>query len=482
MLHVLTPGQMRAAEQRAFERGVSSLLVMENAARQLVDRLSAMLGGARGRRAVFVCGQGNNGGDGLAMARLFHQRGGLATVCLLGEASTPDAGSNLRYARALGIPFIDDIEDLPAQDAAVDALFGIGLSRAPEGRAAALIKAINGLGVPVLSVDLPSGFDALSGQVYDPCVRADVTATMGWPKLGLCLTQRPELVGRLEVCDIGLPPGCLEEGLPTILEAGDLRGQLPRRSPAAHKGSNGRVLIYAGSAGMAGAAAMAALACLKAGAGLVTIACDRISLPVLQTLVPGATCRDAGHLLDQIPAHDVLLAGCGLEENEANWQILRQLMTLGRPAVLDAGALSVLAARPMNLGMDRVITPHIGEAARLLKQEVAALLRDPMGSAEALQRAFGCTVLMKSHVSIIRDAQQTALNTVGSPALAKGGSGDALGGIVAGLMAQGLPPFQAARTGSLWLGKAGRLAEKRCGLYSALTTQVIELMHEAIDD
>lgn len=481
MLPVISPQQMRDAEHRAFDKGVPSILLMENAARKLTEALVGMLGAAMDKRVAFFCGQGNNGGDGLAVARLFHQLGGKPYICLLGTPSTPDAQSNLSYAQALGISFVDDPSQLHDLDGAVDALFGIGLNRAPQGRGAELIEAINALQVPVLAVDVPSGFDALSGDAHQPCVQASLTVSMQYPKLGHYLTQKPDLLGELRVCDIGLPDGCLVDSGLSTLEPQDLASLLPRRSQAAHKGSNGRVLILAGSRGMAGAAAMAALGCLRAGAGLVTIACEGASLPVLQALVPGATCRDIDGLFEPLPPHDVLLAGCGLAETEASWDCLTRLYDRDKPTVLDAGALNMLAQRGMTLGANTLITPHMGEAARMLGMSVADVLQDKLKALSALQQCFGCAVLMKSHVSFISDGYHTALNTVGSAALAKGGSGDALAGIVAGLMAQGQTPFEAACVGSLWLGKAGRLAQLRHGLHSALTMDVLDLLHEAVN-
>ncbi len=479
MHYVVTPLQMRQLEQEAFRKGVSGLLLMENAAHALVDELVSMLGAAKGKTVIFYCGGGNNGGDGLAAARLFHLRGGIAYICLSGEVRTPDALTNLRYAQALKLAFVEDARDLPLPDAVVDALFGTGLDRAPEGKPAELIDTINQMQAPVLSADVPSGLDAQTGIPYGHCVRADRTLTFEYPKIGLLLTQSPDLIGELIVRGIGLPHDLLTEPYLTALEADELHGRLPRRSRAAHKGTNGRVLIYAGSHGMAGAAAMAALGCLRAGAGLVTFVCPEELIPILQTLVPGAQCRSVQSALESVPPHDILLSGCGLGQDTSARDILDRLYDPDIPSVLDADALNLLAKNPRVLGEKTVITPHVGEAGRLLARPLQMITASMQDAARALHDKFGCVVVLKSHCSVITDGTLTALNTVGSPALAKGGSGDALAGIVAGLMAQKTAPYEAALTACLWLGKAGKMAEDRFGTQSALTIDVLSLMGEA---
>ncbi len=479
MLTVVTPSEMRKLEQKAFQGGVSSLLLMENAAHALVEELVNLMGSAEGKTVLFFCGSGNNGGDGLAAARLLYLLGGKAFICLSGEVKTPDALTNLGYAQAFGLPIVRDPADLPVPDAVVDALFGTGLDRAPEGRQAELIDTINRYQVPVVCADVPSGLEAQTGQAHGHCVRATRTVTFQFPKTGLYLTQSPDYVGELVVRDIGIPAVFFDEPGMTALEPWELRSRLPRRSRSAHKGSNGRVLLYAGSLGMAGAAAMAALACLRAGAGLVTIACQEELFAVLQVLVPGAQCQPIQKVLKQAPAHDVLLAGCGLGQEAAVWDNLMRLFDPAIPTVMDADALNLLAKSPRMLGEKTIITPHIGEAGRLLSWPLQAVMASMPEAARILHGKYGCVVALKSHCSVITDGARTALNTVGSPALAKGGSGDALAGLMAGLLAQGMPPFEAARTACLWLGKAGRMAEEKFGMHGALTTDVLSMLGEA---
>ncbi|MBQ7455284.1 MAG: NAD(P)H-hydrate dehydratase, partial [Clostridia bacterium] len=230
----------------------------------------------------------------------------------------------------------------------------------------------------------------------------------------------------------------------------------------------------AGSEGMAGAAVTAALACLRAGSGLVTALCPREVIPILQKTVPAAMCRA---LEDGTEVkHDVLLLGPGLAETEETWALLSRLHG-GGPEVWDAGALNLLSRHPMPLGENAVITPHAGEAARLLGWEVSRVTDDLPAAALALQERYGCCVVLKSHVSVLAGPEgRVAVNAVPAPALAKGGSGDALAGILASLLGQGLPIFEAMQAACLWHSLAGRLAGERIGVRSALPQDVIECL------
>lgn len=478
MLHTILPTQMQAAEQTAFAAGLSPLLTMETAARAAFDVLLDLLGcDCRGKNVLFLCGPGNNGGDGLVMARLLLQARGFARIILLDTPKTAEAQINLRHLQAMGA----DIEAVPDElledeyDAVVDALFGTGFtgSIAADSPAGQLLTWANTCG-PMLSIDVPSGMDAATGAVEGVCARAIWTVTFHRPKPGLYLTERRDCVGEITVAPIGLPRELDPQGGLLVNEEGDLHTLLPDRPASAHKGDCGRTVIYAGSLGMAGAAMMSARAALHAGAGLTTVICPRAAMPVLQQEVPNATCLAAE---DQpTPKCDALLMGCGIAENDDTYADMMRLKATDAYQVWDAGALNLLARHPQQLGARAVITPHVGEAARLLGWEIPAVLSDKLGAAEALRAKYGCNVVLKSAVTVMltADGQQCALNAVGSPALAKGGSGDALAGILASLLGQGLPMLDAMRAACLWLGLAGIAAGKRCGVRAALTGDVID--------
>ncbi|NLD52137.1 MAG: NAD(P)H-hydrate dehydratase [Clostridiales bacterium] len=478
MKPVVTPLQMRDIEQRAIAGGVSALLLMERAAEGLVDHLQQILGPLHGKAVAFFCGPGNNGGDGLAAARLLRTCGGKPWIVLLDRPVSTEAIHQWEQVQSLGLSVVVP-DALPPVDAVVDALFGTGFNRAPGGEAAAMIEHINSLGVPVLAADIPSGMDGRGGTVPGVCVHACRTLSFQWIKAGHLLSHYPEWVGELHAADIGLElPGGVS-GMLQALEPDDLKRLVPTRPRAAHKGSNGRALLYCGSPGMAGAAAMAALGCLRAGAGLTTIACEEKLFPILQMLVPNAQCAAIERVVMAPPRHDVLLAGCGLGVEETTWERLLQLYDPAQPAVLDADALTLLSRHPLKLGGNTLITPHVGEAARLLKSTVQAVAADLPAAAQALRQQYGGVVLLKSHCSVIHDGERTVLNPVGSPVLAKGGSGDALAGMATALMAQGLSAFDAGCTASLWLGRAAQLAEIHMGVHSPLTGEVLQFLGEA---
>ena len=240
-----------------------------------------------------------------------------------------------------------------------------------------------------------------------------------------------------------------------MVDETDLPAMLGRRSRDAHKGDCGRILIYAGSLGMAGAAAMAFKACLRAGAGLVTVACPENIVPVIQTLVPNALCIPAETLPDKLPRYDVLAAGCGLGQSAGVWEQLIQLSGRGGCVIWDADALNLLSRHPEFIfSGPAVITPHPGEAARLLGSDVQAVLDTPMDTARCLALKYHCIAVLKGATTVITDGTRFALNVVGTPGMAKGGSGDALTGMIAAL-AYRLAPFTAAQAACLWHGMAG---------------------------
>lgn len=506
---VLTPGDMRAAEQAAFAAGVPGMLLMEQAALAVADALEHALGGeCRGKRVLFLCGTGNNGGDGLAAARIFAMRGGQAEIWLSGTPGTADAQMNLNWCRLLGLDILNLREtaeaDMPFAgeaprahfDGYVDALLGTGLRGRPDALTERMLHApaFDCGEHPVIAVDIPSGIDGRTGAVYgDAYVRADVTVTFHAPKPGLYLTPDRAAVGRLEIADIGLwqmspwRDGAGADGAQELTcETASPRALslLPGRALNAHKGDCGRILVYAGSMGMAGAAAMCAAAAIAAGAGLTTIACSREIMPILQTLVPNAMCISAEDAAARSPAYDVLALGCGLSRGaEAGERILR-LFDPAKPSVWDADALNWLSEHPMRLGRRAIMTPHPGEAARLLGWPVERVLAERLAAARALCEKYDCMAVLKSDVSILCEMQGDTpryfLNAVGSPALAKGGSGDALTGILA-VCLQDMPgdPLRAAAIACLWHGLAARIGERRYGQREMTTAQLINCLHDA---
>ena len=504
---VLTPEQMRAFERAAFANGVDPLLLMEDAARAMYGVLEPLMKERGCRRVLVACGPGNNGGDGAAMARLLLRDGYEPLLLAAGEPKTASARAMRAYYEALGGAVISWTErDCPEErereiagfrpDCVVDALFGTGFRGMPEGRYHRIIERINGLSSPVVfAVDIPSGMNGEDGSAaFDTdggepvCVRATHTACLGCWKPGLFLTRAAGCVGEPQLVPIALPEEAPRTELRMITPAA-MRWIRPRPVDA-HKGTAGRILMYMGSAGMAGAAAMAARAALRAGAGLVTVACPREIIPVLQALVPNAMCVPAETLSERVPPHDVLAAGCGLGRGTDTLQTLKMLLARETgTAVLDADALNLLAENPMDLPDKTVITPHPGEAARLMRASAQAVLEDPLGTARELAERYRAVALLKGHVSLASDGRQVLFQRRGGPALAKGGSGDALTGILAALCADRgiVTPGDArerllykAALASLWLGLAGERAQRAWGDRSSLTGEVVDLLPEVL--
>ena len=464
----ITPQEMREKEQAAFDAGISSLLLMETAARQAYNVLRNLL--MPGETVLFLCGPGNNGGDGLAIARMWKLDGGDARIVMPLPPRTPDAQINLGYAQALKIPVQMGMEPvLPSGRVLVDALFGTGFGGtiAEEDPLGKLITACAASRKVILAIDVPSGMDALTGSVRGACIHATHTVTFQWAKQGLLLTRQKDMVGELTVADIGLTGA---QGL-KYAQPQDLC--LPQRSRNAHKGDCGRIALYCGSEGMAGAAVMAARAALRAGSGLVTVVTPRAVLPIVQAAVPSAMAR-AVEDNPQVQC-DARLFGCGMAETEENLQKLVCLHDESTLEVWDASALNLLATAPMVLGKRAVITPHVGEAARLLGWSLAQVMEDSLAAADALRQSYGCHVALKSSTTVLASPDKVwGLNVVGSPALAKGGSGDALAGILVSLLGQGMEIEKAIEQACLWHGLAGCLAGEQYGIRGAMTDEVID--------
>jgi len=479
MLHTISPQDMQEME-RAFLKGTGypSLLLMEHAAQAVagcVERYAK-----KGSRVLFVCGGGNNGGDGCAAARLWMQRGGQADVWLLASPSKMkgDAGENARLLNVCGAGMTilyGEAPEIPeGTEAIVDALFGTGLSRALEGAALSAVQRMNESGLPVISVDIPSGVDGQTGQALGEAVKAAATVTFHRPKHGHFLYPGRALAGEVTVCDIGiLPDWDGAQGI-EILECADAQALLPVRAADGHKGTFGHVLVVAGSEGMAGAACLCANAAIHGGAGLVTAACcASVRLP-MQTLAPCAMAKVVGGgaaleanaalpLYNLAQGKGALAIGPGLSQEEGVWRAISQLVRSDMPKVLDADALNLLAKHGGGVGENTVITPHPGEMARLTGAEVSDILASPVDYARQLSEEMGCVVCLKGATTVIARGEDVTLNTTGCEAMGTGGSGDVLTGTIASLMAQGMSCYDAARVGAYYHGLAGEAAAREKG-------------------
>ncbi len=488
---------MQALDRHTIDDlGVPGEVLMESAGRAVLDLLLECQGDALAAgagEALIVCGPGNNGGDGLVVARHLAQLGLPVRVALLGDpgAMRGDAAANLARARAVGVPIEGADAALPARGVVVDAIFGTGLAREVAGPAAEwierIVRARDDGGVAVVSVDLPSGIDADTGQVLGCAVSADQTVTIGSPKVGLALEPGRMLAGDVFVARIGiadrLPGEPDQEGAAAVqLWTGEtLAEQLPDRGRASHKGSFGHVLVVAASEGKTGAAALAATGAVRAGAGLVTIACPRglndvlemkcteaMTVPVDETGDRGLAESALGEIVALAEERDVVALGPGIGQAAGTQALVRRLAAkVGVPLVIDADGLNAfvrdvrtLSARPAAT----VLTPHPGEAARLLGSSASEVNADRVGAARELALQTGAVVALKGAASVCAEpGGRVVVNPTGGPNLATGGTGDVLTGIVAALIGQGLAPFAAAATAVWWHGRAGDVLAARHG-------------------
>ena len=488
---------MRALDAHTIETlGVSGELLMETAGHSCVEAVLELLASHRGGDVVVVCGGGNNGGDGFVIARHLQGLGLPVRVALLADPGSlrGDAARNYQRCRQLSVPIETGGLVCPARGVIVDAMFGTGLARAVEGRAAAAIEAINSARSPdvsVLAVDLPSGIDSDTGGVLGCAVRADTTVTLSLPKLGIALEPGRSHAGRVRVARIGIadeaPGVALAAELFTPRGAGRA---LPERPPDGHKGRFGHVLIAAGSEGKTGAAALAAVAAGRAGAGLVTLAC-----PVSLSDVLEAKCTEA--MTAALPETEGRALGVGAEEGILELAAERDVLAIGPgigraddtialvhslakrallPLVIDADGLFAFSQDPGVLkGREAptILTPHPGEAARLLGGSAAEVNTDRVGVARELAALTGAVVILKGAATVTAEPSgRVVVNPTGGPALATGGTGDVLTGVVAALLAQRCSPFEAAAAAAYLHGEAADRCARRIGAAGLLAGDV----------
>jgi NAD(P)H-hydrate epimerase len=364
----------------------------------------------------------------------------------------------------------------------VDALLGTGLSQTLRPELASAIAAINGAGRPVLALDLPSGLDGDSGHAHGVAVRADTTITFVAPKTGLYLGEGPEYAGRVLLDNLGIEPLPVGSSVPVLerLDESDLTRALPRRARDAHKGDFGRVLIIGSAAGMAGAVRLAGEACLRCGAGLVTIATAPEHVVAIVGGRPELLCqgvRDAEDLAAPLAAASVVAIGPGLGTGAWSRALFTAALACGKPLVVDADALNLLAASGQRAPANAIITPHPGEAARLLGCTSAQVQADRRAALERLIERTGALVVLKGAGTLIGAAGRVpALCTRGNPGMAAPGMGDVLTGAIAGILAQGRDPWLAARAGVMAHALAGDELARQGGGRGMLALELAETM------
>ena len=476
MRPVVTTAEMRALDRATIEEiGIPGLTLMETAGRAVAAAAERMLppeaGGRKpDHRIAVVCGPGNNGGDGFVIARVLRERGYDAVVYLAAERGKlkGDAAAHLAILEKAGgvVRAIDTAQALAelgdaiaAAALVVDALFGIGMDRTIAGHEADVIAAIN-RGALRLAVDIPSGLDSDHGRVRGTAVNAHRTVTMGALKVAHASAPGFALCGEIEVADIGIPSALVATGgiRAGLVEQSDIARVLPRSSALDHKGTRGHVLVVGGMPGYRGAGRLASLAALRAGAGLVTLA----SAGDVRADDSIITRSLEGSLAGSFDGKSAIVIGPGLGQSESAATWVGEVIASGVPAVLDADALNLVAGIVEALAKAAgplVLTPHPGEAARLLGTSAADVEADRLAAARTLAAKTHAVVVLKGARTIVCDGtigdDFCALHAVGGPELATGGTGDVLAGTIASLIAQGLAPVDAARAGVYVHGLAG---------------------------
>ncbi|WP_294946514.1 NAD(P)H-hydrate dehydratase [Sulfurivirga sp.] len=471
MTPLYTAEQSRTLDRLAMEQGLPGVLLMKRAAFFAFEVLRRQFPHAR--KVVVVCGTGNNGGDGFALAQYAHLAGLEVHIMQLGQVSRirGDALTMLHELSDLGLgglPF--DAGLLNEADVIVDALFGTGLDRPIEGDYAEAIQAINASATPVLALDVPSGLHADSGQVLGVAVKAAHTATFIGHKMGLHMEAGRELCGQIHFHDLGVPADIYATCPPRAYLTDWRDCPRPARPAFAHKGTAGTALLIGGAPDYPGAITLAAEGAMRAGAGYVRVVSDAAHHALLLARQPALLLHGADSLpLDQADAVGI---GPGLGRSDWSRKLFRQVLHWDGPRVLDADALTLLADTPSRSD-NWILTPHPGEAARLLGTTAAQVQGDRLSTARTLQRRFGGVIVLKGAGTVIDDGTDTYICGAGNAGMATAGMGDVLTGVITALLAQGLSPADAARSGVCLHAAAGDLATARHGRLGLDPTQLL---------
>ena len=495
---------MRELDRLTIEGyGIPGVVLMENAGRGLVEEVVRAWGPVAGKKFVIFCGKGNNGGDGLVIARCLHNMGARVAVRLLSDDMKGDAGINLSAARNCGLDVRVVGEDLGPEssavrhaDVVVDALFGTGLSQEVGQPYMGVIEMINAHAVRVVSVDMPSGVDSDKGRIMGCAVRADMTVTFGLPKRGLYLYPGARMTGEVRVIDIGIPSSAVAVAniKACLLTRQGIIGILPERTADSHKGTYGHLLIIAGSVGKTGAAVLAAQAAMRSGVGLVTVGVPEslndifeekltevMTVPLPETKERSLAPEALDMILKELEGKTALALGPGISTSTGTAKLVSELLPrVDVPMLIDADGLNILAFDDGPLKAVKapaVLTPHPGEMGRLLGVLAREVQADRPDAALDLAGQYGMPVVLKGARTLIASpAGEFYINPTGNPGMATAGSGDVLTGIIGSFMAQGLSVLDAAKLGVYVHGMAGDLAAVEKGQVGLIAGDITEAL------
>jgi NAD(P)H-hydrate epimerase len=510
-VRILTAAQMREADRFTIEDiGIPSLVLMENAGRQVVAAIEATYESQLAGRVAVLCGRGNNGGDGFVIARTLLQRGVDTSVFVIGALGDVrgDARTNLDILGRLGVTVVEiadeqtwelHFSEISQCTLIVDAILGTGLKAAVSGMLETVIADVNASDIPIVSVDLPSGLSSDTPHLPGDCVDAAMTVTLAAPKLPLVLPPGEAYAGDVVIADIGIPVEVIEglEGrYVDLLTPEQLRDLIEPRTADAHKGDFGRVTVVAGSLGKTGAAFLAGMGALRSGAGLVTVATPAACLPVVASMAPelmtepltegdGSVSASAVERVLEL-AQDVVACGPGLGRTRGAFEFVRALVERATvPLVLDADALTLLAEEPGRLmgkdDRDVIITPHPGEMSRLVGMSIDEVQANRLDIAADFAATHRVYVVLKGHRTVIATpVGRVFINPTGNPGMATGGTGDVLTGMIAAWLAQLLDAEAACRVAVFLHGAAGDLAEAAHGQVAMTATDVLDRLGDAV--
>lgn len=496
MKYAVDAQTMNAIDQYAINTvGIPSLVLMEKAAMKIVEQITEKHD--KSERILAVCGTGNNGGDGVASARMLHELGYSVDVYLVGSKAraSEQMKVQLNIIGNLGMSILNSAK-ISEYTVIIDALFGVGLGRDIEGIYADVIEEINASDAVVWAVDLPSGINGSNGKKLGVAIKADYTVTFGYQKLGLILYPGCEYAGTVEVVDIGFPKQAIEHIHPQAFyyEPADIQ-KMPQRKERSNKGTFGRVLVIAGSKNMSGAAYLSAKAAYRTGAGLVKILTDESNRAILQSMLPEAIlstyqsdCLDTKMIQRELEWATVVVLGPGIGTGEIAQKLVSFVTAnIKIPLILDADAINLLADdekyviknkidqnAKLHLPSSVILTPHLREMSRLTKLPLHHIVSDVFTVASEYRGEY--VLVLKDARTIVVNEDQMYLNVSGNNGMATAGSGDVLTGVIAGLVAQGMGNFDAATMGVYLHGIAGDYAAKEKNCYSVMASDIIDAL------
>lgn len=500
--YVVNATEMKNIDRYSIEKlGIPSLVLMERAALAVTEEIRRNVPREvlYGKQSLILCGMGNNGGDGLAVARMLHILGANPVIYITGGQAQGTEAWKTQYqiVRNLKIPFCtpEEAEEIVKEDRAgliVDALFGIGLTRGITGAAVGVIGLANQSGAYKVAVDIPSGISADTGQVCGIGFQADLTVTFGSLKMGCLLYPGASFCGKMVTAQIGFPKEAYDFVNPRFFtvrpDKTAVSAFLPFRPADSHKGTFGKLAVIAGSVDMSGAAWLAAAAAYRIGTGLVRIVTPEENREILQTGIPEAILTTYGRenfslepVLEAVRWADAVVMGPGMGMSGCSRAIVAAVLKeSGVPMVLDADALRITGGNEtlkLKLNDRHVLTPHLGEMAALTGHAIEEIRRDPVTEAREFSHIYETNCVLKGARTVVtRRVGRDYINMTGNAGMATAGSGDVLSGIIGGLMAQGMKPFDAAFTGVLVHGCAGELAAGRKSERAVMASDLAEAL------